>query len=251
MQGVVDQPAGPQNLVLGQGPDGSRGGGGGAGDGGAHHPLPEPVSAARDHAFADGGQLLARHCAVGQQAASLGLPEQGDPVDGFATAVQRAQAPVELPVGRVGEVSRPQPGHHLAHSPRLFGEDGQEEPLVLGDPAALRRRRDVRGGRGPSGGWDRTRIGSPASRKVGEYAGQDVRREQRSLDLALDGVGPSCLAETDRMLGDGAVNRPLQHHASVHRSVLGSGTRLDQSVGVRRGQPAHVLSGLLDRVGHP
>lgn len=91
----------------------------------------------------------------------------------------------------------------------------------------------------------------PSVRKIGEYAGQDVRRTQRSLDLALDGVGPSRLVETDRVLGDGAVNRPLQHHAAVHRGMLGSGTRLDQGVGVRRGQPAHVLSGLPDRVGHP
>ncbi|MFB7460995.1 hypothetical protein [Streptomyces sp. NPDC056188] len=134
---------------------------------------------------------------------------------------------------------------------RLLGENGQQELLVLDDLVGVDRRRGGRGGSGRSGGRDRTGIGPPAAREIGEHSAQYVRRTQRSLDLALDGVGPSRLVETDRVLGDGAVDRPLQHHAAVHRGVLGARTRLDQGVGVCRGQPSYVQASLVDRVGHP
>lgn len=180
MQGVVDEPPGGQRLVLRQLPDGARGGGGGAGERGAHDLLAEPLGAARAHAVADGGELVVGQGPVGQEPALLGFPEQGDPVDGFAPVVQCAETTVELPVGRVGEVARPQPADDLVHGPRPLNQHGQEEPLVLGDLVGPDRRRDDGGG-GRRGSWrDGARFGAPTPCEIVEDAGQYIRVVQGS-----------------------------------------------------------------------
>jgi hypothetical protein len=106
-EGLVDELAGRQRVGGGEVADGTRRGCGGPQQRGAGDAFAEPLRASGPYAAADVGDLLGGEGAVGEQAAALSLPQQGEAVDGFAAMVECLQAAVELAVRRVGEVAGP------------------------------------------------------------------------------------------------------------------------------------------------
>ncbi|MDQ0988808.1 hypothetical protein QFZ74_000036 [Streptomyces sp. V3I7] len=161
----------------------------------------------------------------GQQAALLGLPEDGDRVAGCTSPDQCGQALPESCVQGLGEVGGVQPSHLLGLV-RLCRRGGEQHPLLGGRLSGV-------GYVGPCGGGGAghgSRMRWKARCEAVHHFGQSVGRGEGGGDGVLEGDVPRGLREP---LGAGTQETAGVlglDHPRVRTSVPGRRADLDQSV---------------------
>lgn len=220
---------------------GKRGDGVGGGHGAVQECVPQDHPRCIGHVDAD---AVVEHldgvgeCCAGEAAGAVGLPLDGNSVDGVAATVDLACAGEQCAVCGVGEVVVVEPGDGV----ELCGVGGQagQQRVFLGAGALFRPGRRGRGeGRYSCAcGWCRM-----ACAAVVEDAVQHVEVTESFVDAAAFEVGGGDLAEPVGVFADAAAGGGFGDHPRIGGRVLGVRAGGHEGVGVDGGEAGGLLAG--------